>query len=129
MRRLAVILIGAVLLGFGVPSLAGGSALGVPSGTPVHVHTHPDNGVVTAVQIAARRVGLGPVEAVGFERNCVPNFGRVIVCRDTSLDRHGNPTSTSVGPNWCVVRLHPSVGAGASGVRAMIAAFRLCLTP
>lgn len=101
--------------------------MGVPRGTPVHVHTHSDNGVVSAVRIAANRVGLGPVEAVGFERNCAPNFGRVIVCRDKSLGRHGHPTATSVGTGWCVVRLDPTIGAGPVGVQAVAAALRPCV--
>jgi hypothetical protein len=124
---MAMGLAGALILGFVMSSPASSTARGVLAGTPVHVHTHSDNGVVTSVQIAARRVGLGPVNAVGFERNCSPNFGRVVVCRDTSLDRSGHPTSTSVGAGWCVVRLEPSIGAGPSAVSAVTAAFRLCL--
>ena len=129
MRRTVILLVGSLVLGLVVSAPAGSLTVGVPPGTPVHAHTHPDNGVVSAIRLAARSVGLGPVEAVGFERNCRPNRGRVVVCRDTTLDRHGNPTVTIVGPNWCVVRLEPSVGAGPSAVRAVTAAFRLCLQP
>ena len=129
MRRTIVLTAGVLMLALMVSAPAGSLAVGVPRGTPVHAHTHPDNGVVSAIRLAAQSVGLGPVEAVGFERDCRPNRGRVVVCRDTNLDRHGNPTSTAVGPNWCVVRLEPSVGAGPSAVRAVTAAFRLCLQP
>ena len=127
MRRLAMLSIGALTFALLAFSPAAGVTVGVPPGTPVHVHTHPDNGVVTSIRLAAKQVGLGPVEAVGFERNCVPNRGRVVVCRDTTLDRHGTPTLTSVGADWCVVRLEPSVGAGSPAVRAVTAAFRLCI--
>ena len=126
-RRLALMVAGALVLGLAVSAPAGSVTIGVPLGTPVHAHTHPDNGVVSSIRVAAKQVGLGRVEAVGFERNCRPNVGRVVVCRDTSLNRHGNPTMTSVGAGWCVVRLDPSVGGGPSAVSAVTAAFRLCL--
>lgn len=129
MRHIAILTVGSLALALALSPPAGGLTVGVPPGTPVHAHTHPDNGVVSAIRTAAHDVGLGPVEAVGFERNCRPNRGRVVVCRDTSLDRHGNPTLTTVGAGWCVVRLEPSVGAGPSAVRAVTAAFRLCLQP
>ena len=127
MKRIAILAVGALALALAVSPPAGSLTVGVPLGTPVHAHTHEDNGVVDAIRQAAMRVGLGPVSAVGFERDCTPNRGRVVVCRDTTLDRHGSPTLTTVGPRWCVVRLEPSVGAGPAAVRAVTAAFRSCL--
>ena len=128
MRRIALALFLALAL-VGLASNTGSALVtGVPRGTPVHMHTHPDNGIVSTVQAAAARVGLGPIEAVGFERNCTPMRQWVLVCRDKSLQRPAQPTSTAVGPGWCVVRLDPTLGPGAPSLRVVTAALRRCLS-
>ena len=102
--------------------------LGVPLGTPVTLRTSPDNNIVNGVATAAARLGLGPVDVVRFSPDCSSLAGRVVVCRDITLQQ-GNVTraATEVGYGFCVVRLDPRVGGAAVGTNIVTRALKKCL--
>jgi hypothetical protein len=114
----------AVILATAAPAV--GVRRGIGRGAPVTVRTNPENAVVAAVRAGASRVHLGPVRAVGFERDCSPSSGHVVVCRDASLMTTDRRATTAVGPEWCVVRLDPRVGGGGPAVRHITQALRRC---
>jgi hypothetical protein len=107
---------------------ASAAARGVPRGASVTVRANPDNAIVDATRLAAGNVGLGRVEAVGFQADCSPRTGRVIVCRNPQLHKNGARAVTLTGPNWCVVRTDPSVGGADHGVSVMTKALGKCLS-
>ena len=113
------------ILAVGASAAAYGA--GVSPGAPVVVRTNPSNNVVGSVKAGAGQSGLGPVHAVGFQRNCSPVPGQVVVCRDPSLMRTGTRATTTVGRNSCVVRLDPRVGGSASGRRQVAGAISGCV--
>jgi hypothetical protein len=115
-----------MVLVIALPSVGAAARRGVPRGTPVTVRTNPQNNIVTAVRTAAARVHLGPINAVGFERNCSPVVGAVIVCRDSSLMATAERAEADVGRGWCVVRLDPRVGGGQPAIRKVTQLLRKC---
>lgn len=104
-----------------------GSTNGVSRGTPVIVRANPDNAIVTATRQAASEVGLGNVEATGFQPDCSPRTGRVVVCRNPQLHKAGARAVTLTGANWCVVRTDPHVGGASHGVNVMRRALVKCI--
>ena len=125
MRRVVGAVAGALALAVGVSFAAHGA--GVQPGAPVVVRTNPSNNVVGSVRTGAGQSGLGPVHAVGFQRNCSPVPGAVVVCRDPSLMHTGARATSTAGRNSCVVRLDPRVGGSAPGRRQVAAAIGGCV--
>jgi len=105
-----------------------GTASGVPRGTSVIVRANPDNAIVGATRTAAANVGLGSVDAVGFQPDCSARSGRVIVCRNPALHKNGARAVTLRGPDWCVVRTDPRVGGADHGVNVMTRALAKCIS-
>lgn len=128
MKRVVVGTAVAVCLAVPPAMDASASAGGVPKGTPVTVRANPDNSIVAATRAAAAKVGLGPVQAVGFSPDCSPVTGRVIVCRNPSLHKKGARAVTLAGPSYCVVRTDPRLGGADHGVNVMTRALRKCLS-
>jgi len=111
----------------GSPPPTPSSTLGVPLGAGVTVRLSPDNNIISAVQQAVLRVGLGPVEVLKFTPDCSPLQGRVVVCRDIALQQTGDRAATTVGYGTCVVSLDPRVGGAAVGVNIVTRALRKCI--
>lgn len=128
MRRLLGCAAVTAVLAAAVALPAAGAGGGVPRGAPVTVRANPDNSIVAATRAAAAKVGLGRVEAVGFQPDCSPMTGRVIVCRNPQLHKKGARAVTLTGPNYCVVRTDPSLGGADHGVNVMTRALGKCLT-
>ena len=101
------------------------TAAGVEAGTPVIARFNPDNAVVTSVQAGAAQVGLGAVQATGFQPDCSPAQGFVVVCRNPAYT-NGQATATK-GPDSCVVQLDPRLGGGPRADR-ITRALRRCLS-
>jgi hypothetical protein len=127
MKKSLGIVLGVVTLVAAWGAGAHGATNGVAPKAPVTVRANPDNSIVAATRTAASRVGLGPVRAVGFQPDCSPLAGQVVVCRNPSLHKNGARAVTLTGSNWCVVRTDPSLGGAGHGVNVMIKALRKCL--
>ena len=111
-----------------VGGAASATTNGIARGAAVTVRANPDNAIVDATRTAAAHVGLGAVDAVGFQPDCSARSGRVIVCRNPALHKNGARAVTLKGPNWCVVRTDPRVGGADHGVNVMTRALAKCIS-